>query len=175
MNKYVVPIISLICTTCLGAGAAEPGASQSSSGNNNALVQGSGNGPWCLPGGAKAHGIKQALERSGVNLTDDQVEQMTTIRQNFFSSLSPRKDHACSLGTDLKEALTAQKMDDDQVRKIFAEIKTEIDDAYGKMVETVIAVAHVFTPEQRQKLKIAVDRASLGPLGTTPPTDSKTP
>lgn len=175
MNKFVVPIISLVSTTFLAAAAAEPGASESPSGNDNAPVQGSGNGPWCLPGGPKAHGIKQALERSGVNLTDDQVEQMTTIREKFFSSLSPRKEHACSLGTDLKEALTAQKMDDEQVRKVFAEIKTEIDDAYGKMVETVIAVAHVFTPEQRQKLKIAVDRASLGPLGTTPPTDTKAP
>lgn len=111
------------------------------------------------------HHIMRMLERSGVVLSDDQVEQMTALRSDMIKSMMPRKDRVVSLAGDLKDTLSAENINDDQARKSFADIKVEIDGAWTKFVDHVIAVSHVFTPDQRHKLKIAVDRWSLGPLG----------
>jgi Spy/CpxP family protein refolding chaperone len=183
MKKQFVHATGIsLCTIILStasAQAAEPGdaskVSDKSSENASIGAHGPGMGSWGFAGGPRGRSFAQALERSGVTLSDDQVEQMTTLRQTFCSSLTPKKDHVMSLATELKDTLSASKIDDEQARKIFAEIKTEVDDAYSKMVDHVIAVAHLFTPDQRQKLKIAVDRAALGPLGRTNPAETKKP
>ncbi len=123
----------------------------------------------CMPRMGHEPHLKQIMERSGVTLSDEQVEQMISLRSDLMKNLMPKKDHMITLAGDLKETLTAPAVNDDQARRIFADMKTDLDAAYAKFVEHVIAVSHVFTADQRQKLKVAVDRWSLGPLGRTAP------
>ena len=111
------------------------------------------------------HHLAKALSASGLELTDAQVERLTVLRQDFIKSMISPVGHMVALVVDMKEALTSSDLNDDRMRSLFAQMKTEIDSSYAKTTDHMLAVAHVFTPDQRQKMKIAIDRAALGALG----------
>jgi Spy/CpxP family protein refolding chaperone len=113
-----------------------------------------------------AHHIMRSLSSSGVELNDDQVERLTAARGQLMAQVIPAKDRLLLLVPDMKDVLSAQSLDDDKIRAVFAKIKVEIDSLYAQAVDHMITAAHVFTPEQRHKLRIAVDRMELGPLGS---------
>jgi hypothetical protein len=115
----------------------------------------------CLPG----HHFAKALSFSGVELTDAQVERLTALRQDVIRSMISPVSHLVALVIDAKEALTSTDLNDEKVHSIFAQIKTEIDSSYSKCTDHILAVAHVFTSDQRQKMRIAIDRVGLGSLG----------
>ena len=185
-------LLSATCSTCFAqeSDAGTPSANTSIVSKGRPMMQipsdlsegiaashgpAEGNGVACVMPN-KGNQIMRTLERSGVTLSDEQVEQITSLRGDLMKNLMPKKDHVISLAGDLKDTLAAPTINDDQARRLFADIKTDIDAAYAKFVDHVIAVSHVFTADQRQKLKVAVDRWSLGPLGRpAPPPAIKTP
>jgi Spy/CpxP family protein refolding chaperone len=115
----------------------------------------------CLPG----HHLSKALSASGVDLTDAQVEKLTALREDLIKSMISPVGHLVALFIDAKEALTSSDLNDAKVHTIFASMKTEIDTSYSKCTDHILAVAHVFTSDQRQKMGTAVDRIGLGSLG----------
>jgi Spy/CpxP family protein refolding chaperone len=115
----------------------------------------------CLPG----HHLTKALSASGVELTDSQVERLASLREELVKSMISPVGHLVALFIDAKEALSSSDLNDAKVHSIFAQMKTEIDLSYSKCTDHILAVAHVFTPDQRQKMGTAIDRIGLGSLG----------
>ncbi len=120
----------------------------------------------CMPG----HQFSKALSFSGIEITDAQVESLATLRQDLIKSMISPVGHLLGLVIDAKEALGSADLNDEKVHSIFAQIKTEMDTAYTRATDHILAVAHVFTPEQRKKMSIAVDRIGLGSMGVRPET-----
>lgn len=135
---------------------------------------------WHREGMEAGQHIMRALSSSGVELTDDQVEKMTAANRNFMTQVIPAKDRLILLAPEFKDLFSAPDLDDSKIRDAFKKVKVEIDSLYAQAVEQAITVAHIFTPDQRHKLRITVDRVELGPLGwpqhaPPPPPPAKTP
>jgi hypothetical protein len=125
------------------------------------------NEPFSNGAMATLNPLRGVFEHSGVELSDDQIEQMTAIRSDFTKVIATAGNQIMTGAGDLKEVLSAKSIDREQAKKIFSDIKASIDACWNQFVDSTISVANVFSPDQRQKLKIAFDRWQLGAMGHT--------
>jgi Spy/CpxP family protein refolding chaperone len=106
-----------------------------------------------------------ALSLSGVELSDDQVETIARSRRASAQKEDQLRTTLRSLDSSLHDELCQDKIDTDKVRKIQAEIATQRSQLTAIEDEDALKTAQVLTPEQRHKLRTALDRMSLGPMG----------
>lgn len=100
----------------------------------------------CGPGGGP-RGFFQQL-----NLTDDQLEKFHAIRTKYATETAAKQAELKVLRIQLREALSAEKIDKQAAFAINSKINALKADLSNARLASMIEKADVFTPEQRKEM-----------------------
>jgi len=113
---------------------------------------------------AVGHGPGQWHERKPTvwsTLTDDQLEKMHSLHNQFLDDLGPKVTQLASLSRKLKDVLMANNIDASQAKALQKDINGIKADVADLKLEHKIAALNVLTSEQKKELR---DRLYRGPF-----------
>jgi len=111
---------------------------------------------------------------SKVELSDSQIEQLQKIRNKLLDKSAPINADLTVLERKFRDQLIAPELDDKAMRSLRRQIGRDKDKLDALMTEHMIATSHVFTTEQRQKVRDLFMRMQAGPMGIKRPQEKKT-
>lgn len=111
---------------------------------------------------------------SKVELSDSQIEQLQKIRNKLLDKSAPINADLTILERKFREQLIAPELDDKAMRSLRRQIGRNKDKLDALMTEHMIATSHVFTAEQRQRVRDMFMRMQAGPMGIKRPQEKKT-
>lgn len=106
---------------------------------------------------------------STLELSDEQVEQIANTKRAFLDKCGPIDLKLHSLEHELTSALLEPDVNVEQITQLRKQLSTEkqaLDDA---TTDQLIRVAKLLTPDQRRKVKLAIAKREILPLGCPPP------
>ncbi len=128
-------------------------------GGAGATVTAKGSGQACTAGGAGCsgggyrHSGKREGFRSSLKLSDDQLEKMASLKNDFRTSTAPEKAQLKSLSFQLKETLMQPAVDKDKAMALEGQINNVRSDLSNKRLSFKIDSLNVLTAEQKEALK----------------------
>lgn len=111
---------------------------------------------------------------SKVELSDSQIEQLQKIRNKLLDKSAPINADLTVLERKFRDQLIAPELDDKTMRSLRRQIGRDKEKLDALMTEHMIATSHVFTAEQRQKVRDLFMRMQAGPMGIKRPQEKKT-
>lgn len=111
---------------------------------------------------------------SKVELSDSQIEQLQKIRNKLLDKSAPINANLTVLERKFRDQLIAPELDDKAMRSLRRQIGRDKEKLDALMTEHMIATSHVFTTEQRQKVRELFMRMQAGPMGIKRPQEKKT-
>lgn len=143
-------LLILPLTAVIGAGVAWAG--------------GFGGGGHCREGGewsaeeARDHvGMFADRVLDRVDATDTQKDQIDSVLDKAVPQLHSYKTEGRALKTDFREALSEDQIDRAELERIRQEGLDLADRASATAMDTLVQIATVLTPEQRQELRAAYE------------------
>ena len=115
-----------------------------------------------------------AFVGSKVELSDSQIEQLQKVRNTLLDKSAPINADLTVLERKFRDQLIAPQLDDKAMRSLRRQISRDKDKLDALMTEHMIATSHVFTAEQRQKVRDVFMRMQAGPMGIKRPQEKKT-
>lgn len=112
---------------------------------------------WGGPGG----GGPLAMLR-GLDLTDEQVLKLAEIKGGAFFKMAHNKIDIMQLKKQIFKELIASPVDKAKVREIANQIKEKKSLCMEEMLENIISISELLTPEQKKQLKLQKVRCMLG-------------
>lgn len=108
-------------------------------------------GPW-----------KIARFLKGIDLSDEQVERLSELKHSSFARIGHARIDIMNLRHELMKELSASEINESRVLQIKGEIKECKSQLTDLMVDSMLALAKLLTPEQRKDVKIRTLRELLG-------------
>lgn len=102
---------------------------------------------------------------ANVELSDDQITKLAKLKRTFESDNATAFANLRSLEDDMRDKLSADNINESEVRKLAEEIAVQKADTSKRFSAHILESAKVLTPEQRRKIRLAHDRMELGPMG----------
>jgi len=97
-----------------------------------------------------------------LGLSDQQLERVAELKIEGLGQCAQIKLEFGKLIKGLLSELTQESINKDKIRGIAQQIKAEKQKFGESMIERLISLAEVLTPEQRKKLKLAAIKKFLG-------------
>lgn len=116
-----------------------------------------GPGGWAGPGG----GGPLAMLR-GLDLTDEQVLKLAEIKGGAFFKMAHNKIDIMQLKKQVMKELLNAPVDKAKVRELANQIKEKKSLCMEEMLENIISISELLTPEQKKQLKLQKIRCMLG-------------
>ena len=110
-----------------------------------------------------------ALHMSGVELSDDQVEALAKVRRASEQQTESARAALHTLEQNLTGELLADKIDEGKVKKLQSEIGAQHAQLAKAADDELLQSAQILSAEQRHKMRLSVDRMTLGPMGSKRP------
>ena len=132
----------------------------------------SASGPFCR-GGHGHHRASSSAEVAehlddkvdhlldAVNASDAQRKQTSALVQKVAPQLFQALSEGRALRTELKDALLAPKLDKAQLEQLRTRVDTLADRLIDTGMDSVIALAEILSPEQRQKVADRIARMHM--------------
>lgn len=120
-----------------------------------------GPGGWGGPGGGFGGGGPLAMLR-GLDLTDEQVLKLAEIKGGAFFKMAHNKIDIMQLKKQVIKELLNAPVDKAKVRELANQIKEKKSLCMEEMLENIIAISELLTPEQKKQLKLQKIRCMLG-------------
>jgi Spy/CpxP family protein refolding chaperone len=95
-------------------------------------------------------------------ITDDQVERMASINEAYHENVGPKMLALHAAMHHMMNHLGASSIDTAKVKDLQAQIVSLKGDIAKLQTDKLLAMANVFTPEQRHALHIAMLRHHVG-------------
>lgn len=114
-----------------------------------------------LGGHHRAGGWMKPLLEGENALTDDQFEKLHTLRNDMLDKMGAKAADLASLERQLKDNLTSASIDGKKVADLKNKIGGLKSDLSDIRLDHQIAVAQVFTPEQRKALHSAMIKGAF--------------
>lgn len=99
---------------------------------------------------------------SGIDLTDEQIEQIAELKHKSFSKMGHGRVDMMELMQELFRELGKPKIDRARVLEIKDKIKEKKAAIADLMFDNMLDFAEILTPEQRKKIRIKKIRQFLG-------------
>jgi Spy/CpxP family protein refolding chaperone len=93
-----------------------------------------------------------------VAATDEQRDTIDGILDGFADTAWQHKQAARAVRKEVREILTAPRIDRDRLEDLREKAVARIDDGSKVLVDTLADIAEVFTPEQRAQIGDAIER-----------------
>lgn len=107
-------------------------------------------GPGMFMGGRMGHGLEHMLD--GVNATDAQRAQIKQIMQQAAADLKSQHEAGRALHEKALQIFTAPTVDAAAAESVRQQMLAQHDAASRRMLQAMLDVSRVLTPEQRAKL-----------------------
>lgn len=105
-------------------------------------------------------GARSFLE--GIDLTDQQIEQIAELKQQSFSKMGHGRVDMMELRHQLFRELGGTTIDRSKINEIKAKMKEHKAAMTDLMIDNMTAFAEILTPEQRTKVRLKKIRQFLG-------------
>ena len=102
------------------------------------------------------------IARSGVKLSDEQVEKLAELKGDGMVDFAERGADMIPRMRNIAAAFSKPTIDKDEVRKIHKEMQAKRNQMADEFVERMLSAAEILTPEQRKQLRMHMLRSSLG-------------
>ena len=112
---------------------------------------------------------------SDITLSDAQMEEFHKSRAQLMEQIIPLKAQLKVSRMKLKDLMLAKDLDQATVQKIMADMNRQRDEMSNAFVDHLLKIRNIFTAEQREKIRNAMYRKEMGPLGAMPAPPSPTP
>jgi len=106
-----------------------------------------------------------ALMHAGVDLSDEQVEKLHSLHNQFLDKADPIKAQMKSLRRQFFDIIGADNVDRKKAQDVTAELNQQKAKFATLMSDHMVDVSQVLTAEQRKKIRLSCERMHLGPLG----------
>jgi Spy/CpxP family protein refolding chaperone len=97
-----------------------------------------------------------------INLSDDQIDQLSRLKDNTSEKTAPIMTTLRSLEHNRRIALSEPELNTGEIAKLSANISTQKQILDTVMADTMLKVAQTLTPEQRKKIKLDMQRHEIG-------------
>lgn len=130
-----------------------------------------GRPPFMPPGGPHPGGPMMMPPPifMGVDLTDDQIGRIAKLKRAFEVSNAASHQSLRSSEIEMRDLLSSSDFNEGQIRKLTEEIAQQKSDESKRFSMHMLEIAKVLTPQQRQKIKLNMDKMELGPMFGPPP------
>jgi Spy/CpxP family protein refolding chaperone len=95
-------------------------------------------------------------------LTDDQYQKLYDIKGQFIANIVPKGLNMYLLIRKMKDLLTAADTDTKAVKNVEKQIAAAASDLSMTVMDSIVSVNQVLTPEQRKELHTRMIRSALG-------------
>ncbi len=102
---------------------------------------------------------------ANIDLSDDQVGRLAKLKRAFYTGSAGAFATLRTLEDDMRDKLSAENINDSDVRKSAEEIAQQKADISKQFSAHILEAAKVLTAEQRKKIRLMQDRMELGPMG----------
>lgn len=110
-----------------------------------------------------------AITSSGIELSDEQLEQIAEMKRSFLDKCSPIELKIHSLERETTRALLEANVNAEHIGQIRKQVSAEKQALDDSTTDQLIRVAKILTPEQRRKVNLAIAKREILPLGCPPP------
>lgn len=115
-----------------------------------------------MGGGPFRHFLAGRGWLEGIDLSDEQVEQIAELKQRSFSKMAHGGVDMMELRQQLFRELGSANIDKAKINEIKGKIKEHKAAMTDMMIDNITAFAEILTPEQRKKVRIKKIRQFLG-------------
>ncbi|HEY9776811.1 MAG TPA: Spy/CpxP family protein refolding chaperone [Planktothrix sp.] len=91
--------------------------------------------------------------RHGPNFTDDQLEKMAALKDQYMQKTASQKDQIRLLHRQLREALAKENVDRSGAQSILSQINSIHSDLASKGLDFKLDMMNILTPEQREHMR----------------------
>lgn len=103
-----------------------------------------------------------------ITLSDAQMEEFHKTRAQLMEQIIPLKAQLKVSRMKLKDLMLAKDVDQAAVQKIMADMNRQRDEMSNAFIDHLLRIRNIFTAEQREKIRNAMYRKEMGPLGAMP-------
>jgi Spy/CpxP family protein refolding chaperone len=123
---------------------------------------GPGGGPWHGGPGGWHHGGPFGMLHGDLALTNDQFQQLYSIKESTADSLGPKKLELHTAFRNLMDALGAGSQDSGKIKSLQDRIASLKSDISNQETGKLVQMSQVLTADQRNAIHMAMIKASLG-------------
>lgn len=104
-------------------------------------------------GGYAGGGYYDLATAPGLNLTAEQSEKLSSLREAHLREVKPLRDQMYSKGGELRLLWLQRTLDQQKIRTVQNEVRTLRDQLYDKQTAYRLEAQKILTPEQQTKLQ----------------------